>query len=412
LKDYQKQPLADDLEVEKTSDALKDVTIGLCVGGGIAAIEAPRVIRELRRYGAKVSVYTTENALRFIGKDALEWASGKPVITASSGLAEHIAQDDVALVFPATADIIGKAAHGICPDSCTTYLQSSLGARKLVLFLPTMHDSLRLSPAFQNNVEILSSFDNVEFLEPRIEEGKWKSPSPEEIGLETAYRYNRHRQGNSRSKVLVTLGGTTTELDSARVISNSSSGTLGSQLIKQLLERGISVKALCGNHSAKLPKCTGVEYVHAPRFDDFRQWLSQEKNIKQLSGFFHLAAVSDYALAGEKNGKIDSSQPTLNIKLMQLPKLIKLPTVNKIPFKIGCKFTDSNSKTSMEKASRLLIDCRLDMVFWNWGQGAFGNEDQTSGLLISHNPKENISIVSKRQISKLLVEAYLKGKKA
>lgn len=412
MKDYQKQTLADDLAVESTSDALKNVTIGLCVGGGIAAIEAPRVIRELRRYGAIVTVYATENALRFIGKDSLEWASGKPVIAASSGLAEHIAKDDVALVFPATADIIGKAAHGICPDSCTTYLQSALGARKLVLFLPTMHDSLRLSPAFQNNVEILSSFENVEFLEPRVEEGKWKSPSAEEIGLETAYRYNRHRGENIRGKVLVTLGGTMSQLDSARVISNLSTGTLGSQLIKQLLEQGISVKALCGTHSAKLPRCTGVEYIHAPRFNDFRQWLTQEKNTKQISGFFHLAAVSDYGLAQEQNGKIDSSRPTLNIELVQLPKLIKIATVNKIPFKVGCKFTDTNSKTAMEKASRLLIDCRLNMVFWNWGKDAFGQRDQTNGLLLFHNAKENISIDSKSQISRLLVEAYLKGKKA
>ena len=71
---------SDDLKVELRSTALKGMKVAICVGGGIAAIEVPRVARELRRMGASVRVCATENALRFVGRDALEWASTHPVV--------------------------------------------------------------------------------------------------------------------------------------------------------------------------------------------------------------------------------------------------------------------------------------------------------------------------------------------
>ncbi|MEY4065505.1 MAG: hypothetical protein RIR26_1713, partial [Pseudomonadota bacterium] len=291
--------------------------------------------------------------------------------------------------------------------ACTTYIQSALGSRKLLLILPTMHDSLRCSPAFQANMRILSGFENVEFLEPRKAEGKWKSPSPDEIALEIAFRFNRKKHGKGGRQVLVTLGGTITPIDSARVITNLSSGTLGALLVRQLLERGVKVCAICASHTAQLPVCTGVDYINLPKFSDFHEWLAQDKNTKQFSAIFHLAAVSDYAPSRELPSKIDSAKAQLELELLPVPKLIKLPTVRKIPFKMACKYTDSDTKTSKQKALHLLNDNKLDMVFWNWGQESFGKALATTGILILQDDEKHVVVESKKQIAALLVEKFL-----
>jgi len=398
-----------DLEVSLNSDSLMGIRVGMCVGGGIAAIEAPKVIRELRRRGAFVRVYATENALRFIGKDALEWASAQSVVCAATGLAEHIATEDMVLVLPATTDLIGKAAQGICPDACSTYIQSALGYGKQILFVPTMHDSLRESPAFKTNVATLLTFKGVEFISPRIEEGKWKSPAPESVALEVSYRFNRQNklnQGRRHRRALVTLGGTLVRIDSARALSNFSTGTLGAKVVESLLESGTEVIALCALHTASLPECSGLRKIDAPLFEDFQTWLENEKNTEFLDGIFHLAAVSDFTTETKKNAKISSQEEHLKLSLQKLPKLIQLPSVKKIRFKLACKYTASNTQDEFAKATSLLNSLSLDSVYWNWGEGAFGVASAASGLLLSEGAKRRIEIATKNQAAKAMVNLF------
>jgi phosphopantothenoylcysteine decarboxylase / phosphopantothenate---cysteine ligase len=123
-----------DVKVSLLGQALSGCHIALCVGGGIGAVEAPRVARELRRYGARVQIFATENALRFVGQVSLEWASGEALTVQPSGLAEHVFEGDLILVAPATTDLLAKAAQGLCVDGVTTLIQSALGLAKTVFF--------------------------------------------------------------------------------------------------------------------------------------------------------------------------------------------------------------------------------------------------------------------------------------
>jgi len=382
----------DDLEVTRNTDCLEGVRVALCIGGGIAAIETPRIIRELRRMGARVHVFATENALRGVGKDALEWASTFPVVCNSTGLAEHIASnEDVVLVLPATADLISKAALGICPDACTTFIQSALGLKKPVFFCPTMHDSLRESPAFLRNIDLLGSYKGVELIQPRVEEGKWKSPLPEALALEVAFRFNRTRRlnaGLTAERVLVTFGGTLARIDSARALSNYSTGVLGSKVIRHLLEQGKEVVGLCGAVQTSLPECTGLKIHSTPFFDDLSSWLSNENNTKGFDALFHLAAISDYAPETPHFEKIPSDALQLELKLKKLPKLIELASLSKIPFKLACKFTNSNSPQESTKATALLEKMSLDGVYWNWSDAAFGASAQHMGILVCKSGKK------------------------
>lgn len=398
-----------DLSVRRLSDSLSGTTIGLCVGGGIAAIEVPKVARELRRMGASVKIFATEAALKFVGKDALEWSSANEVIIHPSGMAEHVSQENAVLVFPATTDLIGKAAHGICPDACTTYIQSAFGKKSLVVFVPTMHDSLRNSPAFLKNIQTISEFENVSFVEPRIEEDKWKAPSPETIALEVAFRINHQRllaSCNKSPKALVTFGGTYSKIDVARTLSNLSTGTLGSIVIRKLLENGIQVTALCGQHNTQIVQCSGLEKLDSAEFSKMHEQLKNSCISQDYSGLFHLAAVSDFGISDPSDKKISSDSSSLKLNLEKLPKLISMPELSTIPFKIACKFTTSESEEDSKKAEKLLKIHNLNAVVWNWGENAFGIRTQQKSYLLLPDGKK-IMLQSKENIAQAIVEQYL-----
>ncbi|MEK6846461.1 MAG: flavoprotein, partial [Nanoarchaeota archaeon] len=88
----------DDHKVELLNNYLGNKAIALCVTGGIAAIETPKIARQLRRYGAEVKVYLTGAAQQVIGKSALDWGTGQSIVTELSGLAEHLCREAAVLV--------------------------------------------------------------------------------------------------------------------------------------------------------------------------------------------------------------------------------------------------------------------------------------------------------------------------
>ncbi|MEM1441432.1 MAG: flavoprotein, partial [Verrucomicrobiota bacterium] len=157
----------DDLQVDRVGDRLEGKTIALCVTGGIAAVESVKLIRHLRREGAEVNVYATTEALKFVGRSALEWAAAKPIVVELSGLAEHICTEDLILVAPATINTVNAIAAGLADNAVTTLIASALGKETPVLIAATGHGSLWNNPIFQRNVkELPQTAPNVQFLPP------------------------------------------------------------------------------------------------------------------------------------------------------------------------------------------------------------------------------------------------------
>src|SRR3989338_2549784 len=168
--------LNDDLQVERLGNSLDGKTIALCVSGGIAAIETPKIARHLRRYGADVKAYVTPTALQFIGEMALEWATGKPVVSNLSGLAEHICLEDLVIVAPATYNTINSICNGIADSVVTTLVASALGKKVPVLLAPTMHQSMYDNPILQENLHKAPHY-GMTIIPPRLSEHKAKIPS-------------------------------------------------------------------------------------------------------------------------------------------------------------------------------------------------------------------------------------------
>lgn len=139
--------------------AQKKILLG--VTGGIAAYKAVDLASKLRGLGAIVRTVMTEGACELVGAKSFEAVTGGRVYTSLWETAgeydiEHISLvewADVVVVAPATANIIGKVAGGICDDLLSTILCVSW--KKPILIAAAMNDNMWSNPIVQGNVEKL-----------------------------------------------------------------------------------------------------------------------------------------------------------------------------------------------------------------------------------------------------------------
>lgn len=162
------------------SKKLKGKRIILAVCGSIAAIEAPKLARELMRHGADVTCVLSRSGQTIIRPWALECVTGKPTITEITGSCEHVqhcgdweGRCDLLLISPATANTVSKIANGIDDSAVTTFATTALGSGTPIIIAPAMHGSMANNPFVQDNIEKLKKA-GVKFVEPKTEEGKSK----------------------------------------------------------------------------------------------------------------------------------------------------------------------------------------------------------------------------------------------
>ena len=157
----------------------------LCVTGSIAATEAIKLAREFRRQDVEVKCFMRDAACELIHPNSMEFATGQEVVTKLTGQIEHVkySQEDLILVAPATANIISKFAYKIADDPISTLLITAYGHDTPIIFVPSMHDSM--FKAIRENIEKIKQGGSATFIKPRMDEGKAKFPSKEDIVLES-----------------------------------------------------------------------------------------------------------------------------------------------------------------------------------------------------------------------------------
>lgn len=170
---------------QETISGTKSKTLGgkrivLAVCGSIAAIEAPKLARELMRHGADVIPVLSEAGKMIIHPWALECVTGKKTITQTTGFCEHIehcgdwkGKADLLLICPATANTISKIACGVDDSVVTTFASTALGAKIPVIIAPAMHESMIHNLFVQENMGKLKKA-GVKFVDPKMEEEKAK----------------------------------------------------------------------------------------------------------------------------------------------------------------------------------------------------------------------------------------------
>lgn len=358
------------IEASKSSK-LAGKKIALCVTGSVAAVQAPRLARELIRHGAKVTAYMTPDACEIIHLNAMQFATQREVVTKLTGRLEHLQDFDLILVAPATMATMGKLACGIADNAVTAL---ALSSRAKVLIAPAMHLAMYENAIFKENAEKLKKL-GYRFLAPKIEEGAAKLAGVEEIVDAAIFQLDKKDLANLR--VLLTAGPTIEYIDPIRMITNKSSGKMGIALAREAHLRGARVTLIYGSGTEPVPA-----YLNVKRVETSKQMLEAvEKEIKSCDVFISAAAVSDFSTSQAKS-KIDSRRGALTLKLEPTPKILERVKKQKV-FKVGFKALYGVSEKELLSAARSsLKEYALNLVVANdVAKGIFGGNESEVYIL-------------------------------
>jgi len=223
---------------------LSGVNVALGVSGSIAAVRCVELAHELRRQGASVRAVMTESARGVLHPWAMEFATGRDVVTEITGRVEHVelcgreGWADVLLVAPATANTVGKVAAAVDDTPVTTCATTALGADVPVVVAPAMHEPMYDHPGVIEALDRLTAW-SVDVVDPRIEEGKAKIATAEAIVTATARAAGPSPLAGS--EVVVAAGATSEPVDPVRVLTNRSSGRTGRAVARSCYVRGAEV---------------------------------------------------------------------------------------------------------------------------------------------------------------------------
>lgn len=307
--------------------------IVLCVTGSIAAVESVKLARELRRQGANVKCFMSDDACNIIHPNTMEFATGQDVVLELTGGIEHVkyAQADLILVAPATANLISKFAYKIADNPISTLLITAFGYSTPIIFVPSMHDSMYA--AVSENIQKVKD-DGIVFIEPKREEGKAKFPNIHDITLQSLRETS---EGKLRDKkFLISAGGTYEEIDSVRGITNRSSGKMGLEIAKEAFIRGADVTVVTGRMEVHVPKV--FKRVRVESTEEMKGEII--KMLPENDVFVSAAAVSDFTVEKTSSGKANkiSSEEDLTLNLKLAPKILNLvKKINPKIFLVGFK---------------------------------------------------------------------------
>jgi phosphopantothenoylcysteine decarboxylase / phosphopantothenate---cysteine ligase len=360
----EKHPSLDIVGSDGTELAAKKII--LCISGSVAAYKAIELARLFMRHGADVTCVASKAATDLIQPSYFKWATGNQVITKLTGDLEHIKvadykQSDCIVVYPCTANTLGKLANGIDDTPISTVLSVGLGSKIPITIALAMHQAMYENPAVVKNIEFLKN--KVDFISPSFVEGKAKAAEPEEI-LEKIL----HKFGSSPAlkgkKVLITAGPTIEYIDPVRVITNQSTGKTGVLLASEFVSAGAKVTLIYGPGTEVPPKGAKVIQVKTSgqMSDALKKEMRQKFDIVILA-----AAASDYTPEKPSRTKLNSDLLRISLKLNRVPKMINdVKKIQKSTFLVGFKAEVNVSKKDLiEKAREKLVQADCDLVIAN-----------------------------------------------
>jgi phosphopantothenoylcysteine decarboxylase / phosphopantothenate---cysteine ligase len=309
----------------RTTQLLAGRHILVGVSGSIAAVEVPKIIRELIRHGADVQAVMSPESTRIVTAEALEFATGHPAIVQLTGNVEHVTllgpgegRADLYLIAPATANTISKIAHGIDDTPVTSCASVALGGGVPMLIAPAMHEHMGLNPAVRESLEKLRSW-GVGVVAGASAEGEEKIATPEEVAAAVLHRI---AEGPWAGRRVVVIGGAAREsLDSVRSLTNESSGASAVALASQAFYRGAEVALWTGAMQVTVPP-----YLRAVAWRSVTDLAAlvrdRSSELGAANAVFVPAALSDFVVE-RRPGKIRSADhATLSVTLHHAPKIL------------------------------------------------------------------------------------------
>jgi len=397
------------------SSLLKERKIALCITGSVAAVKCPEIARELMRHGAEVCAVMSPMAQKIIHPYLMEWATGNQVVTELTGKIEHVwlagegvDKVDLVLVVPATANTISKIACGIDDTPVTTMVSTAFGSGIPIMVVPAMHEVMYHHPVVTENLKKLQSF--VEFVGPRMEEGKAKIAETKEI-VEAVIRRLVVKKDLAKRKVLVTAGPTLEYIDPIRVITNKSSGKMGVAIVEEALSRGAEVTLLYGPGTAIPPGEAKIISVETSQ--EMYEAVISELKSKKYDVVIAAAAVADWTPEKKYELKVPTSITTeLTVKLKPTPKIIDVvkkvsPNTFLVAFRAESNLSDEEL---IQSAYERLKKAKADLITANdIGRNGVGFAYDTSEVFIIDANKRivYVPLATKREIAKRLFDVII-----
>ena len=394
--------------------ALSGKSVVLCVTGGIAAYKAADIISRLRKKGANVFVIMTKSATEFITPLTLEVLSGNRVVTDMFSRdftweVEHISlakRADVFVIAPATANVIGKAAHGIADDMVTTTLMAT---KAPMVIAPAMNTGMYENPVVQENITILEN-RGVRFVQPAQssaacgDSGKGKLAEPETIVNEICAA--AMKQDLKGKTILVTAGPTREAIDPVRFISNHSTGKMGYAIAQNASMRGAKVILVSGPVALETPY--GVERVNVSSARDMHDAVISR--LDKVDWVIKSAAVGDYRPETTADEKIKKKDDDMSISLVRNPDILAEIGSKKQNHQLVCGFSMetqdllNNSRAKLQKKN-------CDMLVANnlKTEGAgFAHDTNVATLLYRDGTHEPLSLMQKDDLASIVLDRLLK----
>ena len=385
----------------------------LGVTGSIAAYKIAYLASALKKLHAQVHVLMTENATNFINPITFESLTGNKCLVDTFDRnfqfqVEHVSiakQADVVMIAPASANVIGKLAHGIADDMLTTTIMACK-CKKIIS--PAMNTNMYENPIVQDNLAILQHY-GYEVIEPASgylacgDTGAGKMPEPEML-LEYILREIAKEKDLTGQKVLVTAGPTQEAIDPVRYITNHSSGKMGYALAKAAMLRGAQVTLVSGPCAIEPPPFVKlVPIVTAKEIFDAVTSVSFEQDI-----IIKAAAVADYRPAKVFDDKVKKQEGQMSIELEKTDDILQYLGDNRVPGQFLCGFS-METQNMLGNSRAKLGKKHLDMVAANNLKvaGAGFQGDTNVLTLITQDEDVSLQLMSKEDAANVILDKIL-----
>ena len=392
---------------------LKGKTILLGVTGSIAAYKIAYLASALVKAGAKVHVLMTQNATNFINPITFETLTGNKCLVDTFDRnfqfqVEHVSiakKADVVMIAPASANIIGKLAHGIADDMLTTTI---MACRCKKFISPAMNTNMFENPIVQDNLKTLEHY-GYEVIDPAVgylacgDTGTGKMPEPETL-LSYIMREIACEKDMAGMKVLVTAGPTQEAIDPVRYITNHSSGKMGYAIAKAAMLRGADVTLVSGRTASPVPPFVKtVPVVTAKEMYEAVTAVSSEQEI-----IIKAAAVADYRPAQVADEKIKKKEDDMSISLEKTDDILKYLGEHKKKGQFLCGFS-METQNMIGNSRAKLTKKNLDMVAANNVKmaGAGFQGDTNVLTLITQEEEVSLPLMSKEDAAMMLLDKIL-----
>lgn len=389
-------------------------TIVLGVTGSIAAYKIASLASMLVKQHANVHVIMTQNATNFINPITFETLTGHKCLVDTFDRnfefqVEHVSlakQADLMMIAPASANVIGKMAHGIADDMLTTTV---LACKAPIYVSPAMNTNMYEKPIVQDNLRILEKY-GMKVIDPASgylacgDTGAGKMPEPE-----TLFAYIEaelaHEKDLAGKRVLVTAGATQEALDPVRYLTNHSTGKMGYALAKAAMLRGAQVTLVSGQTSLEPP--LSVDFVPIVSAQDMYE--AVESRFDDTDLLIMAAAVADYRPKEYVDQKIKKKAGDNVLELARTTDIIGTLSGRKHPGQFLCGFS-METEHMLENSRAKLEKKNLDMIVANnlRTEGAgFGTETNVVTLIRADGQTE-LPKLSKLDVSHRILDEVVR----